>query len=229
MVTQQGRPQGDESRGIPQAYLFDWTGKCVAEGHPGQMDSKIAELMARAPHFLTAGRSFKSSSVQDVAKKLNKNKGFGKLVDELDKIAKKASGDEKQEAEFLKERLVGYGASELAKAKTSEGENAVDALGAYKVVSKLFKGHDHGTAADKRLKELKKDKDFQKELKAAKILKGVEMAAGQIKSNVKLNHPANRKPVATIVKGLKYLKKKYPESKAYAKAQELASSLGITK
>lgn len=221
-VVQQGRPAGDAGGGgIPRAFLFDWTGKCVAEGHPNKLYSKIDELMAKAPNWITGGREFKDSAVAALAKKLDSNKDFGKIMAGLEKL-----GDN-EEASFLKDRLLGHGTSLWNQAKENETANAYQSEKQYKSLSKLFKGHDLGDKATKRLKELKKDKDFQKELKASKLLMAMEGAMGQYRTNVKPAHPANRKPIAAMRSILKKMRKKYPETNAYKKAMEMWKGLGI--
>ncbi|MDF1666136.1 MAG: hypothetical protein P1V97_30550 [Planctomycetota bacterium] len=220
-VVQGGGPSGDASSGIPRAFLFDWTGKCVAEGHPSKLYGKVDELMAKAPNWITGGREFKDSAVAGLAKKLDSNKDFGKIMVGLDKL-----GDN-EEAAFLKERILKHGTSLWNQAKENETENAYQSQRQYKSLSKLFKGHDLGDKSAKRLKELKKDKDFQKELKAAKLLTAMENAMGQYKSNVKPAHPANRKPINMMRAILSKMRKKYPETNAYKKALEIWNALGV--
>ena len=79
-VTSHGRPQGDETRGIPQAYLFDWTGKLVAEGHPNKLLPQVDELMARAPSPILGGRELEGSEARKLGLQLKSNKGFGKIT-----------------------------------------------------------------------------------------------------------------------------------------------------
>jgi hypothetical protein len=221
-VVQQGRPAGDAGGGgIPRAFLFDWTGKCVAEGHPSKMYSKIDELMKKAPNWMTGGRDFKDPAVAAIAKKLDSNKDFGKLASDLTKMGKN------EEAEFLKGRLVRHGKSLLDQAKANETTNAYQAEKDYKKLSKLFKSHEFGDSASTRLKELKKDKAFQNELKASKLLTNMERAAGMYKTNVKPLHPANRKPIQMMQAVLKKLKKKYPDTTAFTKAKEIWTGLGL--
>jgi hypothetical protein len=219
-VTSQGSLPGDDSSGIPRAFLFDWTGKCVAEGHPSEFDSKVADLMATAPHFLTGGRDFSDAKVKGAAGKLAKNKDFGKLAEELEKV-------EGEEASYLKGRIVGYGESLLARAKASESDNPNATMSGYSQVSGLFKGHELGKQADDRLKELKKDKAFQEELKAFKFIAILENLSGQLKTMYKEDHPANRKTLDDMKAVVKNLEKKYPESKALTRAKEIMGSLSF--
>jgi hypothetical protein len=228
-VTQGGSVQGDAGGGIPRAYLFDWKGKCVQEGHPSEMYSKIDTLMAKAPPFITGGKDFTSPAVAKIAGSLRSPKGYGKALDQLAKLAGQ-SGTEAEEAKYLSGRIVGYGEGILKDAASNESEDALAAMRGYSEASKLFKGHEIGTKAAKRMKELKKDKPFQNELKAAKLVAQMEYFAGQFKAvggQVNPQHPANRKPFAGIVKLYKKLKKKFPDTKAFARAEKLVAPFGF--
>lgn len=228
-VTQGGRIPGDESRGIPHAYLFDWTGKCVGEGNPSSLKSKLDELMQKAPPWIAGGKEFKSADVQKIAAGLRSPAGFGKALVKLEKL-KDSDGDTGSEATYLAERIANYGNGILEDAKTNETEDAFAAMMGYAEAAKNFKGHEIGDKAKTRMKELKKDKAFQKELKAGQMLKQMEAVAGNLKAvNGAINpqHPANRKPVAQLMALRKKLKKKYGDTKAAAKAEALFSSFGF--
>ena len=211
---------GDSGGGIPRAYLFDWTGKCVAQGHPSKMYSKIDELMAKAPNWIAGGREYKDPAVAAIVKKLDANKDFGKIINDLTKLG--ANSD----ADFIKNRLLKHGQSLWNQAKANETANAYSAEKQYKSLAKLFNGHDLGDKAAKRVKELKKDKKFQNELKASKLLKSMKQGMAIYKHNVKPAHPANRKPIAIMKAVMKKMRKKYKDTNAYKKALEMWNSIG---
>jgi len=228
-ITQQGSLKGDEGQGIPRAYLFDWTGKCVGEGSPREMENKLEELMQKAPPWIAGGKEFKSEEVQKIAAGLKSPAAFGKSLVKLEKL-KDAEGDTGTEATYLAERIANYGNGILEDAKTNETEDAFAAMLGYAEASRNFKGHEIGDKAKARMKELKKDKAFQKELKAGKILKQMEAVAGTLKAvNGGMNpqDPANRKPVAQLMALRKKLAKKYGDTKAAAKAEALFASFGF--
>jgi hypothetical protein len=228
-ITQQGSLRGDEGQGIPRAYLFDWTGKCVGEGSPQEMERQLEELMQKAPPWIAGGKEFKSEEVQKIAAGLKSPKSFGKALAKLEKL-KDAEGDTGTEATYLAERIANYGNGILEDAKANETEDAFAAMLGYAEASKNFKGHEIGDKAKTRMKELKKDKAFQKELKAAQMLKQMEAVAGNLKAvNGAINpqHPANRKPVAQLMALRKKLAKKYGDTKAAARAEALFASFGF--
>lgn len=216
MVTSFGRINGNTMSGLPQGFLFDWTGKCVAQGRPdAAFYQKLDQLMAQAPHFLTRGQDFKDSAVAKIAAKLKKNRDFGGLVEDLGKL-------EGAEASSLRASLVQHAERLFAEAKQLEETNALEARSAYTHLSKLYKGQEQGDAAKARLSTLKKDKAFQTELKAARILAKLEAAAGQIRTQYQPEHPANRKPYGILRAALKKLERSYPDAKATAQAREIA-------
>lgn len=225
MVTQGGGIPGDSSSGIPRAFLYDWTGKCVAEGHPSELYGKIDELMKVAPHYLTGGRDFKSDDVQKVAKKLPKNRDYGDLVGDLSKLEEKLEGSEKEEASYLKGRLVDHGQRLWDRAEANVSDSPLMAELEFKELSKLYGGHELGDKASEKLKELKKDKDFQEEVKAFKYLAAIEEAAGDYKGAYAPEHPANRPVIAKCQALYARLKKKHPESKAVSQAEALIKGL----
>jgi len=70
-ITQQGSLKGDTSRGIPRAWLFDHTGKCIWEGRPSQIDGPLDAAMRKAPHWLTRGKQLTSKKVLKQSLKLH--------------------------------------------------------------------------------------------------------------------------------------------------------------
>jgi len=228
-ITQGGNVPGDTSSGIPHAFLFDWTGKCVAEGHPNELYKKVDELMAKAPPWITGGKTLEDGEVAKIAAGLRAPRGYGEALETLEGLSK-AEGKRGLEATYLADRLRNYGQRLLANAQEAESEDALNALSGYSELAGLYKGHELGDKAKARLKELKKDKEFKKELKAAKMLAAIENLTGQFKAyggKVNLQHPANRKPAAQIMKILQLLQKKYGDTKAAARAREAVAPYGI--
>lgn len=227
-ITSQGRPQGDESKGIPQAYLFDWTGKCVEQGHPGGMDKQIDALMQAAPHWLTGGRELESKAVRGFTRKLFKAKSYGKLLEELDQLARKE--EDAADANYLKERILAYGQRELDAARAEEQGDAFRCQAGYEWVAKAFEQTPPGESAAARLKELKADDAFQQELKAAKLAAKAESLAGELTlvgGTMRPQHPQNAPRLQAIAKLLRLLKQDHPDSRAYARVQDLLKRYGL--
>ena len=220
-VTDGGSVVGDTSRGIPHAYLFDWNGQLVKGGRPSALYQEVDALMGRAPHWLTAARRFKDGAVKKAVAKLGKNKGYGKIIKSLEKI----SGAGAEEANFLKDRILSYGNSKLSQAETDVTNDPLAAQIGLRTLKKLFKGHEIGNKAKARLKELKQDKDFQKELKAFRFISQMEALSSNLRPQYKPDHPVNKNTILQI-KGLaRKLMKKYPKTKAAARAREIVENL----
>lgn len=225
-ITQFGSLRGDTSRGIPRAWLFDHTGKCVWEGHPSEMDRPLETAMRNAPHWLTRGRQLKSKSVIKQSLKLHGNRGYGTIANALGKIIEKSEGKDKQkeEATFLRDNIVKYGNDRLTRAAADEKQDAPEALRSYRELKSLFKGTEIGDKASKRNKELKNDKEFKKELKAAKILAYIEGLVARMKPGGSKKR-SNLGLIANIRAAARLLQKKYPTTTAAQKAQSIASGI----
>jgi len=225
-ITQQGSLKGDTSSGIPRAWLFDHTGKCVWEGHPTQIDGQLETVMRNAPHWLTRGRQLKSKSVLRQSLKLHSNRSYGAIANTLGKLIEKSEGKDaqKEEAAFLRANILKYGNDRLSQAAADESQEPIAALQNYRELKGLFKGTEIGKKASKRSKELKTDKAFQKELKAAKILAYIEGQMALMKPGGSKKR-SNLRLIANIRSAANMLQKKYPTTSAAQKAQSIVSGL----
>jgi hypothetical protein len=222
--------QGDDSRGIPHAWLFDGSGKCIMDGHAEEMSQKIDELLRTEPHWIARGRKLESKDAKAVSEGLKAGKTFGWALGELEHALKK-DDKTKEEATFLKEQVLGEGEKLLASAKEAEADDAFRAQSLYEEVARGFKKSDLSKQADDRLKELKADKAFQEELKAGKLVSQIDALCAQLFPNAAdgkydLTSTANRDTAAQINAGSKQLKK-YTGSKAAEKCLERLKGYGF--
>ena len=216
-IVSSGTVPGEKVDGIPAAFLFDASGKLVEKGHPSSMKQKIHDLVEKEPHFLAAGMTY--TKHKGVADSLKKSKAYGQIIKKLEKDVNGA-GAAAEEAKFLSGRLTAYGSRKLEEAKAAEAEDAFAAQQLYGEVSANWKGAEAGEQAAARLKELKNDKTFQTELKAATMAQQVRAECGKLIAQggkLDLNYPLNKKVAASIQASYAALKKKYPESKAVTK------------
>lgn len=222
--------QGDESKGIPHAWLFDAAGKCVTEGHAEEMTQKIEDLLRSEPHWIARGRKLETKGARAVSDGLKGGKTFGWALGEVESLLKK---DEKakDEATFLKEQIVAEGERLLEAAKTAEAEEPFRAQSLYDEVARGFKKSELATKADARLKELKGDKAFQEELKVGKTVAQIDELCAQLIANpadgkYDLGSSANRQTTAQIQAGAKQLKKQ-AESKVAQRCLERLKTYGF--
>ncbi len=226
-VTDGGQIPGNPVSGIPAAFLFDSSGKLVEKGSPTQLKAKAQELVASGPHWLAAGREYKK--LRPFAEALKKSKAWGPILKKLESEAKKG-GEAEEEAKYLSERLLGYGGKRLEEAKALESEDAFAAQQLYTEVSAQFKGFEPAKAADDRMKELKKDKDFQAELKASTIAAQIRAECDKLVANqgkIDPEYAPNKRTAATVRQMAAVLRKKYPESRASARLVEELKTYGF--
>jgi hypothetical protein len=175
-----GRVAGDTSNGIPHAFLFDASGKCVKEGHPEELTKEIEKLIESEPHWITGGRKLAAPGVVKVADGLKAGKPFGWALDQLTGLLKKPDEKTKDEASFLVDQIDAEGTRRLDDAKAAEDDDALGAQMAYEDLKVTFKKSDFEKKAEARLKELKKDKAFQAEIAAGKIVAQIEDQCSQL-------------------------------------------------
>ncbi len=227
-----GRVSGDSSSGIPHAFLFDASGKCVKEGHPEELTKTIDQLMGTEPHWITRGRKFESPALVKISDGLKGGRTLGWALDEVTKLEKKEDPKvNKDELTFLKTQITGEADSMLTAAKSAEDSDAFAACATYGDVKTIFKKTDYEKMADIRLKELQKDKGFQEELKAGQLVAQInDLCSKLLASNgkVDLEATANRDTAAGIMAGAKKLKKSYGETKAAKRCLDGLKEYGIT-
>jgi hypothetical protein len=226
-VTSSGSVPGEKVEGIPAAFLFDSTGTLVEKGHPGSMKQKIHDLVEKEPHYLAAGKTY--TKLKAVADSLKKSKAFGQILKKLEKD-QKGDGAAAEEANYLAERLTAHGKKKLDEAKAAETDDAFLAQQLYNEVAANWKGVEIGDQASNRLKELKSDKAFQTELKAAAMAQQIRGECAKLiakEGKFDLEYALNKKLVPGIQASYASLKKKYPESKAVAKLTGELESYGF--
>lgn len=224
-----GRVSGAESQGIPNFVLFDHTGKMIFKGHPGEADKKLADAMKNAPDPMVGEGPYKKLTALTV--KIKEHKELGKILSALKtKHVISADADEKAEAEKLIERMSRYGNRLIEKADKKKDTQPLNAYNLYQQAATLFKGDEIGDNADRILKELKEDKNFQDNMKADKELTDMMPQIEKLKPCGKTCHAFNKEcqnchkknqTFEEIMAKARGLVKKYPSSPAAEKIKEL--------
>jgi hypothetical protein len=227
-VTNRGNVDVDgKGNGIPRAFLFDSKGELVEMGHPAEMKKRIVELIDSEPHFLAAGREY--AHLKPLADSLKKAKTFTSVLTRLEKESAK-SGPSKEEADFLIDRIRKHGQALLDRAKKLETENAFAAWTTYEDVAKRWKGDEIAKSALARTKALDKDKEFQAELGAGRIVEQIRAEIAKlvpVNGKIRLDYALNRKPAAQIQGLWAALSKKYPDAKAKKDMEKEIKELGF--
>ncbi len=216
--------------GIPAAYLFDSSGKLVLSGRPATMKQQIIDLIQSEPHFLAAGRSYKK--LGKIAASLKRSKAYASILKKLDKEEKKG-GEAAEEAAYLSSRIRNYGKDRYLAAKKLERSDAFGAMSIYNELKVTFKGEKAGDKADERIKALKKNKEFQTELKAgeiaAKILAECEkLTVPRGRSKPDLSGGQNKRIAGKVRGMMAVLLKRYGETNAAKKAKADLKDYGFS-
>jgi hypothetical protein len=215
-VVSRGRCTGDDSNGIPHAFLFGPDGKVIKEGHPNEMTNDIDQAVKNSPHWITRGRPL-TSAANKIALGLAAGKNFSWALDQCESLLKKNDDKAKEEAQYLKDQILAEGDKTLDAAKAAEANDPNRAMDLYSQVSKDWKKSEPATKADARLKELKSDKPFQDELKIAKDVAKIQDMCDQLtlpmgKEEYDLTIPQNQQLAQQITAAAKSLKAKHADS-----------------
>src|SRR6516225_4879896 len=81
------RLPGDDSKGIPHAWLFGGDGKVIKEGHPEELSEDVDTAVGTSPHWITGGRALTAGKV--VSDGLKAGKPFSWAIGECDTLLKK--------------------------------------------------------------------------------------------------------------------------------------------
>ncbi len=232
-VVTSAQVEGDTSRFIPHMWIFDHTGKCVWEGHPGTAAKPLKDIMEKCPHPLLAGLKLNKLSAINTALK----KGYppGKILRQLRSKARSRDPEVAAEAKQIAARLNAHGEKLLKKAEECRSGDPYQCYVLYEKLKKDFSGSDIAKEAEKKLRELKKDKAFMKEYQAGKIFAAIRLYADQLKplpgGSIDLSDPdcskLNRKVVRRIVSAALLLKKRYSDTTYYEKAKGCLNRLGL--
>ncbi|MCD4824853.1 MAG: TlpA family protein disulfide reductase [Phycisphaerae bacterium] len=212
---------------LPRVFVFNHQGKVVFEGRPDdKMNKAIVKALKARPDPLLGGMKYKK--LADVAKKIK----TGKLGEAYKKCeeSKDADGRLGEEAAYLFANLEHY-AKRLEEKAENEKESPIAAMIALAKLKKSFAGTEYGDNAAEKIKKLKKDKEFQTELKADKIYLAIRRASWRVAPRP-TDKAQQAKWAKMFGKGLRAiklkvekLKKKYPDTTAAEKAETLLNNL----
>jgi thiol-disulfide isomerase/thioredoxin len=226
-VMQRCKLSGGSGKVLPQCYLFDHQGKLVFQGFPDALDQPLESAIKNNPGFLVVGRSYQKTEKQAAAigalksNLANTVKSLRKLVDGEDAVAK-------DEAQYLLGKLAEYAARNndyINKGRSENPQGTVDLVA--RMVS-LFGGDELGKPFEELAKTLKADKLFQAELRSASILAGIQERAAKIGMYTNIEEAKrNRQAVTQISEEIMLLLKKFPDTRAAAKAKELTAKWSL--
>ena len=169
-------------KGIPSTYLIHPNGKVIWEGNPLQtkaLDAKVKEALkavskSKKKNKLVQGFTpdKKVSEKLDRAVEHIKKGKFSGAASACNSVRdnKKSSDQEKKDAEYLLEQIRKYGRELLDKAESlMDDKKYLEAYNLFRSIRKAFVGLDAAKEAKKQIDRFVKDKEFGKELAAARL------------------------------------------------------------
>ncbi len=224
-VVDAGQLPGSNVTGIPRCFLFDHRGTLIYDGAPLGVDAKLEEAMRATPGALVAGRDF-TKLVREAAA-LGAQKAC--LTPSLKAVRKAAAADEplaKDEAAFLLGRVDAWTTGALERVAADRIAQPARANETVARMAALRKGDELAAPFEALADELKKDKTFQTELRAAAALAAIKQAAGAVgldsDPEAAKARKSNREKIEGIAAGLAGVRAKFAETAAAREAGELA-------
>lgn len=164
--------------------------------------------------------------LKNEARQIAARRKLGAVLASLRDKALEETGKAREEAGDLLAKLEDYAAFQVKRAKGLMERDPAGALAALKAVAAQFKGDKVGADADAAYKTLKKDKAFQREVKAGLVLAKMRELKRKIKPKRPLTSPSNRKVVNQLRGLMRVLEKSFKDTRMCARARELMKALG---
>jgi thiol-disulfide isomerase/thioredoxin len=225
-VMMDGELAGANVTGIPRCFLFDHTGKLIYDGFPSEVADTLDRAMKATPGALVAGHDFKKCAKQAAAIGAMK----GSLAATIKSLRTLASGTDeaaKDEASWLLAKLETFAKDGLQRITEEKSEDPLAAGNDLARLLGLFKGDELGKPFEDLVKELKADKDYQRELRAAQALASVIAQAEKIGLGSDPDAHSRKQALADISAGLQQVEKSFPDTAAAKRAVTLATSWGL--
>jgi hypothetical protein len=131
----------------------------------------------------------------------------------------------KTEATELYNVLSRYAESCMNKAESKKVTNPPAVLEDYSLLAKIWKGSEYGDKADEKVKELKKDKSFQDEIKAFKMVESLEESIQEYATSE--SDKKRQKLSSEILGNYMAIKNKFGETQVVKNLEETLKSMGM--
>lgn len=210
-----GQLPGTNVSGIPHCFLFDHTGKLVFDGSPFKVADIMRETCAKAPGALVADREWSHLKAEAFAI----GRQQGPIGSAIKSVRKATEDDDAAVAAEANELLGRVQAWALGAQESVQADRSAEPLAAWETANTmagLLKGDDLSDPFKELVSELKKDKAFQEELKAAAALAKIEQVARENGITGGMGDP---KAAAACKKALGQIADRFEGTAAAAKAQ----------
>lgn len=232
-MVQSGSVKGEKGGGIPHCYLFDHTGKCIFDGHPSDVESKLRVAVGKALADISSEKTSFSKSITPLLDSLKKGQSPMPILQKAIPMQKSTDTATAEDAKLLVARLTDAGQKAVEAAEASIMDDPVAAYNKLQKVPTTFKGTPVAAKATELLTGLRKDKAVQTELKARPTLDAVKKIDAQLSPYSGKLDPAAFKKIhgATLKKltsTLQTMVKSYPDTPATQEALNIGEKYGVT-
>jgi thiol-disulfide isomerase/thioredoxin len=220
-VINNGELAGSNVSAIPHCFLFDQDGKLVYDGSPFNVADKLDLAMKSNPGALVVGHAYTRTAKQAAAIGALKT-NLGPTLKSLRGLAAGSDATAKEEAGFLLGRVGTYAQDQLA---SITGQRAKDPLATSTALARMleiFKGDELGQPFEALYGELKADKAFQSEVKAAALLADIEAQGSKLGLGSDATPP--RSALVELAQRIQSLQKSFPDSAAAARSKQLVAT-----
>lgn len=233
-ITERGSVKGgNDFSGIPHCMIFDHTGKCIYRGSPEGREPLVMRAVAEAPPWILEGKKLSKLSSMNAA--LRREANFGNVLHQAREKTASKDAATAEEANYIVDKLTAYARKQLDDAKAKKDSAPGAAWTLMSRVAASFKGSEPGKEAAELVAELKKDKDFQAEVKVWPMLENLKALESQLKtpegggSDVKSTayRNANGATLNQMLSLIKQMKKAAPNAKATLEALQIAETYGL--
>lgn len=233
-IVSSGKVAGSNFSGIPHCFLFDSTGECVYEGSPFRAQEHLKDALARAPFAALGDREF--VKLRSISEGLERGMTPARAFKKAEEMLNSPDAETAEEAKYIVSALTTWGQKLIDNAMGAKDDDPVRCVTGLYVIRKRFEGTDLGKQASTKLAELKKDVEFQSELKARRVLGRITsiedtlMRIGRDRGTTGSNfRKRNYAALSSMRKGVLLLRKKYPDTKAAAEATTIAEKYALLK
>jgi len=177
-VIDHGNLPGNNVTGIPRCFVFDHTGALLYSGSPFEVDAVIEEACAKAPGALVADREW--THLEREAFAIGRQQG--PIASAIDSVREASESDDAAiaaEGKDLLDRVVNWAQEQEQAVASARGKQPLEAWETANKLAKLLKGDELGEPFEHMVKEMRGDRAFKKELKAAAMLGKIEAVAAE--------------------------------------------------
>ena len=223
-VIEQGELTNADVSGIPRVFVFDHRGTQVYDGHPGQLDeAQLKKWLDAVPGPLLPKGDFPACA-REAQILGNRDAPAGSALKSL--RAKVAAGKDPaaSEAKIILAAATTAVESRLESIKTDRAANPLQAQRTLTRFITLLHGDELAAPFEALAKELKSDKVFQAEAKAADILDQIRQTGNKLGAGEFQLTNSKRVQINELTQQLIYLSRKYPDTRASKEALVVAES-----